>query len=295
MSEEVSTRNITKFDGSNFLTWKFEVTQVLVSLGIQDVVTGERTMPGDDLASATSRKTWVKDNAKAMFVICSSMEAEQKHPMITCTSAKAMWEKLSQIHEQKSAANKLILTQRFHKYKMDSSESVVSHVAKIEHLAQQLKDIGQHVDDVMIMAKILGSLPSKYNALRTAWDSVPESKQTVDTLLERFIKEETNFSKDDDATTSALAAISIKHNADKTNNKQQQDRKKKNFECYFCKKPGHIARYCRKKLKGEKPYAKTENQTDQFAMLVQEEPTDDLKDVWLADSGASKHITYRRD
>lgn len=295
MSEEVSTRNVTKFDGSNFLTWKFEVTQVLVSLGIQDIVTGERIIPGDDLASATSRKTWIKDNAKAMFVICSSMETKQKHPMITCTSARAMWEKLSQIHEQKSVANKLILTQRFHEYKMDSSESIVSHVAKIEHLAQQLKDIGQHVDDVMIMAKILGSLPSKYNALRTAWDSVPESKQTVDTLLERLIKEETNLTKEDDATTSALAAISTKKNADKTKNKQQQDRKKKYFECYFCKKPGHIARYCRQRMKGEKFQGKTENQSGHFAMLVQEEPTDGLKDVWLADSGASKHITYRRD
>jgi len=55
---------------------------------------------------------------------------------------------------------------------MNLNDSVVSHIAKIQNMARQLRDVGEAMSDVAIMAKILGSLPSKYNALITAWDSV---------------------------------------------------------------------------------------------------------------------------
>ncbi|XP_018361284.1 PREDICTED: uncharacterized protein LOC108760012 [Trachymyrmex cornetzi] len=158
MSEEISIRHRPKFDGTDFLAWKFSITQIFKSKGIQDVVDGSRIRPED-----TTRETYKffeKDNAKAMFTIGSSLETKFLRPLLTCTSAKEMWDKLIQIHEQKSASNKLILTQRFHEYKMDLTDSVVEHVAKVQNLAQQLIDVGQAVDNITIMAKVLGSLPS---------------------------------------------------------------------------------------------------------------------------------------
>lgn len=56
----------------------------------------------------------------------------------------------------------------------------------------QLKDVGENISDVAVMAKILGSLPSQYNALQMAWDSVAENNQTLGNLLERLIKKETD-------------------------------------------------------------------------------------------------------
>ena len=57
----------------------------------------------------------------AIFVAC----------LLPCKSDNDMWTKLAAIHEQKSATNKLIMTQRFHEYRMNSGDSVVQHVAKI--------------------------------------------------------------------------------------------------------------------------------------------------------------------
>lgn len=45
-------------------------------------------------------------------------------------------------------------------------------MAKIQGIAEELSDLEENQTDIAIMAKILGSLPSKYNALITAWDSV---------------------------------------------------------------------------------------------------------------------------
>ncbi|KMQ87248.1 copia protein [Lasius niger] len=147
-------------------------------------------MPGNEAANAAARKEWLKENAKAMLLISTSIEDSQLESLLTCATAKAMWDTLSNIYEQKTETNKLILTQKFHEYRMSSSDSVVQHVAKVRNLASALKDVGEVVFDVAIMAKILASLPSKFNALKTAWDSVSPVNQTINSLIERLIKEE---------------------------------------------------------------------------------------------------------
>jgi len=147
---------------------------------VKDLVDGERKRPAKN--EQTARKAWDKDNAKAMFIISSSIEDKHLECLLTCTTAEDMWTKMITIHEQKSESSKLILTQKFHQYKMDVSDSVVQHFAKVQNMARQLEDVGEKVSDVAVMAKILASLPSKYNSLITAWDSVDVENQTLNNL-----------------------------------------------------------------------------------------------------------------
>jgi len=65
---------------------------------------------------------------------------------------------------------------------MASGDKVALHVTKIENMAHQLRDVGETSSDVTIIAKILGSVSEKYNALITAWDSVENENQTFDRL-----------------------------------------------------------------------------------------------------------------
>ena len=97
-----------------------------------------------------------------------------------------MWDKFVSIHEQKSASNKLLLLQKFHSHRMEPDESVVQHVAPVQNMVAQL-DVGEVVSTTAVMAKVLGSLPSKYNTLQKAWDSVLEANQTLENLLECLI------------------------------------------------------------------------------------------------------------
>lgn len=132
-----------------------------------DVVNGSRAAP-EETATAVEKARFVVDNSTAMLVISSTMEARYIYPLLSYSTVREMWNKSIQIHEQKSVSNKLILTQSFHEYKIESNDSVVKHMAKIESLVQQIRDVGLVVDDVTVMAKILDSLLSKYNALKTA-------------------------------------------------------------------------------------------------------------------------------
>lgn len=247
MSEEITTRHMPKFNGSDFTTWKLQIMRLFIANGLLEIVDDTQKKP----TALAEIKVWECENAKAMFVISSTMEAKQLKSLITCETANEMWVKLAKIHEQRSASNKLVLNQRYHEYRMTSGDSVVEHFTKVQNLAQQLRDIGQNIDDVSIMAKILGSLPPKYNAFRTAWDSMDEERQTLDNLMERLIKEESQYSAEDDAT-SALAAMTIgkrktseKRNSSKSQNqskKKDGDQDKRNDgDCYYCGKKGHYA------------------------------------------------------
>lgn len=203
MALEFFGRGITKFDGSDFQTWKFEVKQLLMAHGIQDIVDGVRERPNGNAEDAAV-KTWIKDNAKAMSLISMAMERNQLRELITCTTAREMWTTLRGIYEHKSASSKLLLLQRFHEYRMKPEDSVIQHVANIQNLASQLKDM----HNVEVMAKVLGSLPPKYSTLITAWDSVPIAEQKIGVLLERLIKEENRLSVEGEVT-SAFSAISV--------------------------------------------------------------------------------------
>jgi hypothetical protein len=78
MSDEISARNVSKFNGKNFQSWKFQVNALFVAHGIRDIVDGSRVKPegvGQDIAR------WIKDNAKAMFLISTTIESEQLEPL----------------------------------------------------------------------------------------------------------------------------------------------------------------------------------------------------------------------
>lgn len=233
-----------KFDGNDFITWKFQITRLFIANGLLGIVDGTKEKP----EAVAERNVWERENAKAMFVISSTMEAKQLKSLIICETANEMWKKLAKIHEQRSASNKLVLNQRYHEYRIASGDSVVEHFTKVQNLAQQLRNIGQNIDDVSVMAKILGSLPPKYNAFRTAWDSVDEERQTLDNLMERLIKEESQYSADDDAAN-ALAAMIIgkkktserKYSSKLQNQSKRKDgdqSKRSDSECYYCGKKG---------------------------------------------------------
>ncbi|CAB0030719.1 unnamed protein product [Trichogramma brassicae] len=266
MSETtLNVKNISKFNGENFQLWKFQVRNIFVAHDLLEIVEGTKKKPeattADDgsISNAAAVKSWVKSNAEAMFVLSSSIEYSHLQYLITCNTAAEMWSKLSSIHEQKTSTNKLALTTKFHEHRMAAGDSIAQHISKIENMASQLKDIDVTVSDTMIQAKILGSLPTKFHPFISAWESVPEEKQTLDNLRERLLREENRLSNSDD-TCHALASMTI------SNGKNQRENSRKSCnDAQFV--PRDIEKYV----------------------------SSDETERWLLDSGASRHVCHRKD
>ncbi|XP_071648490.1 uncharacterized protein [Temnothorax longispinosus] len=242
MPDKFSVGQVPKFDGTNFFGWKFQMSAALTACGVYEVVDGTRARPAAERDELM--KAWVKDNAKAMYLISKSLEYKHLESLLVCSTTKEMWDGLARIHQQNSAANKLLLMQRFHEYRMSPTDTAIQHVAKIQNMARQLLDLGENVSDLTIMAKILASLTSKFSTLQRAWDSVDPARKTLENLQERLIKEESRLDAEG-GEIAALAAIRIsgekaggskkkEDSKSKEEKKAWREKKKKNVECYVC-------------------------------------------------------------
>ena len=128
MADELDLRNIAKFNGTNFQAWKFQMRAIFLSNGTLDIFEGTETEP----EGIEQAKAWTKRDAKAMFVLSTSMGPTQLNHLLTCESSAAMWKKMLSLHEQRSDTSKLLLMPRFHDYKMSSSETIAQHISKVE-------------------------------------------------------------------------------------------------------------------------------------------------------------------
>lgn len=317
MPDDGLVRSIKRFDGKNFQAWKFQVTAVLMANEIFDVVDGTREKPVNmESAYAGLTKVWIKDNAKATAIIASAMEDEQVNNVLVCDTAKAMWDKLTTIHEQKSASNVGALTQRFYAYKMSLTDKVVQHVSAIQNMASQLRDLGEPISDAAIVAKMLSSLTPKFSVFKTAWDSVDPKKQTMTHLLERLIREDSNIGEEGDSASALAVTKQASAKGGMTSRGNKKKKSKANIECFRCQEKGHYASQCGKKSQGEKNTNKPsgncafvvgtnednegmqqERKRQQLLSIkeIRQLRDADKRDVWITDSEALKHITSRRD
>lgn len=204
---------------------------------------------------------------------------------------------------------------------MDLGSGISQHVARIENIARQLSDVGENISNVAIMTKILGSLPPKYHSFVTAWKSVNPERQTLNHLRERLLTEESRITPNvtlNDNAVNALASVNVKGKSAKVtqgNQKSSEYKKselsKTNVECFYCHKKGHLIRDCRKRKANDKHQKEKDNKSDVAALIASNTDSsarnnctnkdinsilqEDTRNVWFLDSGASKHISFRRE
>ncbi|KAG7313042.1 hypothetical protein JYU34_000125 [Plutella xylostella] len=275
------TMNIEKFDGSNFRQWKFQMKCAMQANGIDISKPKPATKEGD----------WLKKDGMAMYILTSSMELKQITLIENCETAQEIMLKMESIYEQKSELNKMVLHERFYQYRMSSSESVAEHISKVENLAQQLKDSGENVSELAIITKILGTLPAKYRSLRQAWMSLDVKQQTLSNLTARLLDEEASLKHEEKHETALLVANNKQKNAKEASaGSSMKNRIKHRFECYNCGKRGHFSKECRAPRKGSRnPVGK-----NMLALNI-ETNLSEVDDTWILDSGASAHMSCRRD
>ncbi|KYQ60536.1 hypothetical protein ALC60_00404 [Trachymyrmex zeteki] len=105
------------------------MVSILIAHGIYEVVTGVRVKPDQEEAA----KGWIKDNAKATFLISSTIDYTQLEYLITCQTAHDMWAKLTSMREpQNQIAEAMIAKPNFHSHSVFSENLVTIELRKLE-------------------------------------------------------------------------------------------------------------------------------------------------------------------
>ena len=142
------------------------------------------------VSNAAAIEAWLQKDVDARTYLYSTIKFEQQSSLHGCPTAFSMWSRIQTEYAQVMADNEHLITAKFFDYKYQFGHSVMAHVAAIEQIAAQLKDLNAPMSDVQIMSKILLTLPPSYRHFLSAWDSVPSTEKTIKLLTSRLVKEE---------------------------------------------------------------------------------------------------------
>lgn len=278
----------------NWAVWKFQTRVLLKSKNVFDVVSGDKKKPeirdGRKDEDEKELRKWMLEDAKAQECIVSRMEEGPLSHLLMCQTAEEIWEKLLVVYEQKSNVSAHLLQQKF--YNLKFGESVADYFSKLSDISGQLRQMGQPINDKMIVTKIIMSLPEKYKHFVSAWDSVADGDQNLNYLMSRLLIEEERINGESEENKGEAAFHAKKRNFVKniTQVKCYQCGKSghikkwcpENIVCHVCKKRGHMKKDCR--ARNKERYSK-DAMFSTAACHVE-------VDHWYADSGASEHMCY---
>lgn len=312
--------SIDKLSDENFELWKFQMRLLFEKRGCLDVIEGRMTKPEQPTTTAQEIEklnVWNKKDADGRYYIGTSIETRFMKHVITCETAKDMWDILCGLFEKKNSTRRKWLQKKLITMKFDKeNQKVADYIADAKNLAVQLKNAGDSgVSEDMLQTIIIEGLPlTRFSGFMYAWNCKSIGEKTLMNLEAELITAEELAGQHEEAV--ALAASTSRGNKQKYKslpaecevpNKVQTEK----FEgsCHFCKKKGHKKFECtkwksaqenngNKKKFGKQNFTKVKSsvQDDKeegaFYANMAEVNVAEAENYWLADSGASFHMSH---
>ncbi|GFQ67360.1 protein shank, partial [Trichonephila clavata] len=225
-----------------------------------------------------AQKAFLKDDSLAQLILVGNMDDSNAELTSVCNTAKSVWEKLLSVYEQSSRQRLDRLMEKFFRSEKELEYDIASHIAKLQRnfseLNYELRRVAKTtLPDLLVMSRIISTLPSEYFESKSVWESVPIEERSVNKLTERLHLIEIRLpSKSTDSTT--LFAT------------RKKVFKKPEKKCYVYRKLGHLAKDCWKKE------SKLKVEGYAFVCTIEGVPE---SEVWIADIGASAHMTKHKN
>lgn len=282
--------NITKLNNTNFQVWKCKVELLLIREDLWHTVGEVRPSVPD--------AQWLKADRQARATIGLLIEDDQLRHIKDTNSAKEAWTALQNYHQKATLTNQVFLFKRICSMKLSENGDMENHINTMLNLADQLAALGEVLKDKMVIALILCSLPESYNTLITALETRSEDELTIELVKGKLLDEDRrrkNAREHTDEQEDKALKTQFKKSVKPTLQKQDV----KDITCFFCKKPGHLKKDCRKymrwKTAKEKPKAnQAVNEDKDTQICFSARSSSSSKGTWYIDSGATSHMSNNK-
>lgn len=313
----------------NWATWRILMKVILECDAVYDVVSGNLIKPEPNSDGyAAKLAAWTTANSKAKKRLVLSLDTKPLLRVAMCETAKDVWEKLHQIYDTQSAENIDLLRHKFHNIEWEWSGGMQGHLAKFDEVQTKMSMLNKPIDEADLCARLLQTLPKEYDHIYVTWHDLAQEDKTWHKLQKRCLNYELRIQgREETSVATAMVSKSKGNTSSQQRGKNKtacaqkgQNSSKRDVKCFSCGKNGHVSKDCKTglvcfKCKGKGHLSKNCPDRGGSAMLSvvntlsEESPRmmmskiSDLSanidmsecDEWFIDSGATHHVTNRRD
>lgn len=155
-----------------------------------------------------------------MIIMSTNMSEETYEKIRSLTCARDVWLELHRLYDGAHEDKAYDLCMQFFGYKMNPSDDIATHIGKLKNVWKKLKtELDKDENkNLLLMCRILETLPSEYFAFASSWRLLNKAERTVESLTDQLCSYERALtSKAESAHQEALfAKSSLSRSAQKT-------------------------------------------------------------------------------
>ncbi|XP_019462913.1 PREDICTED: uncharacterized protein LOC109361831 [Lupinus angustifolius] len=270
-----------------------------------------------------------KDN-KALFLLHQCVDDTHFEKIQNAITAKDAWDILTRSHSGGDKIKKVklqTLRRQYELLQMEESDKVGDYFTKVITITNQMKGCGETVTDLMIIEKIMRSLPQKFDYIVVAIEESKDvSMMRIEELQSSLEAHEMRLMDRNPIKNSeqALKAIHYKeknkkwkgkksrpeHDWPDTSEKKVGQRKfnkqkkfdKRNVKCYNCHNIGHYSYECTAEKGKQRNFVDKDaftthedHEVEPLTLMVTDPAEDTHLESWYLDSGCSNHMTSHKE
>ncbi|KAF3941916.1 hypothetical protein ABW19_dt0204430 [Dactylella cylindrospora] len=171
---------IPLLDGTNFLEWKEDMLDILQTDGLTAHINGSSVRP----IAAAERIEWDMDDGRAKAYIRQRLDSYGRCLVRGNATAMEMWTTLQNTFQSTDGIHIYTLLARYESMKKIPSETIAEYITRNRRLADELRSIGEEIDDSRYIRRLLNGLPPIFHSFaQRAFMDPNATPASIDTRL----------------------------------------------------------------------------------------------------------------